>query len=222
MSASTFNGTVFTDAERVVIEHWFDQCEDSPPVDSPVGRLLARYDLRPERCWVYATAATFVATTALAMIEDSLPTSRGNVDIALPSPNRGARHSSERLRRKILLLPRPLFEINWRPRLRVYRGPIAYYATWFPGYSRWVVTASADTTHLWGVQDAAIGWFMDSEDLLVGVRDVIVKDWRGPAAPGESWDKLIAIGRVDDSTARAWRDEVWSYPMIPHHDGADA
>ena len=55
--------------------------------------------------------------------------------------------------------------------------PMSCHATWIPGVARWVVTASADGTDLWGCADIAIGSFRGT-DICAGAGRVIRRDWR--------------------------------------------
>jgi len=207
--------TAFSAHERAVLEHWFNHPTESPPEDSSTGRLLAAQGLPPRDFSAYPTTAAFVAQIALATVEPSLPQwARINSDIALMILGRHVRKPSERFNRKVQLWPRRLLYINWADSGPGCSWPCDYHATWFPGYDRWVITASADSTDLWGFCDVAIGWFDDSKEFLAGVHDVIVEAWRGEeGCESYPWAELLTDGLVNVGTAHAWRDEVWPDPF---------
>ncbi len=208
LSISAIVETAFSHDERAIIEHWFDHPTESPPKDSTPGQILATHGLLPSDCLAYPTSAAFVAQIALATVEQSLPQwARINSDIALTILGRHVRPPSERFNRKVQLWPRHLLALNWADSGPGCSWPQDYHATWFPGYGRWVITTSADSTDLWGVCDIALGWFDDSSDFLSGVHDVITGEWLGE---GEyPWAELLAGGLITMGTAFAWRDEVW-------------
>ena len=88
--------------------------------------------------------------------------------------------------------------------------PMSCHATWIPGVARWVVTASADGTDLWGCADIAIGSFRGT-DICAGAGRVIRRDWRRDwTGYGQApWAYLFDAGFVDEAEALAWRGRVW-------------
>lgn len=112
--------------------------------------------------------------------------------------------------REVEAKPVYLFTLNWADSGPGVCWPMAYHATWIPGYARWVVTASADGDDLWGCADIAIGSFRGT-DIREGAGQVIRRDWRRnwtgyDQAP---WAYLFDTGFVDEAEALAWRGRVW-------------
>jgi hypothetical protein len=108
--------------------------------------------------------------------------------------------------------PKPvhLFIINWADSGPGFSWPVAYHATWIPGYRRWVVTASADGDDSWGCTDIAVGSFRGS-NILAGAGRVIRKEWRrarNEVSQGP-WVDLLGSGVVTQDEAWSWRANVW-------------
>lgn len=115
-----------------------------------------------------------------------------------------------RSEREVEAIPVYLFTLNWADSGPGMSWPVAYHATWVPGYSRWVVTASADGTDAWGCEDLAVGWFRGT-DIVRGAGRVIRREWR---AAYRGWDQapwayLFGSGLVSDEEAQRWRGRVW-------------
>lgn len=108
--------------------------------------------------------------------------------------------------------PKPvyLFTINWADSAPGISWPIAYYATWIPGYERWVVTASADGTDVWGCTDIALGHFRGC-NICSGAGRVIREAWRGAYLEYDQspWAYLFGSGLITEDEAHAWRARVW-------------
>ena len=114
--------------------------------------------------------------------------------------------------RKVELWPRHLLTINWADSAPGYSWPVAYKATYVPGFDRTVVTASADCTELFGgVCDVALGAFGPETSIRQGSRDIIVSDWREQRGEWDQrrWVYLFDTGLISEAEAKAWADEVW-------------
>ncbi len=75
------------------------------------------------------------------------------------------------------MLPRRLLTINWADSGPGFSWPVAYYATYVPGYNRTVVTASGDCPDALGVCDIALGSFGPETPLLEGSGAIIRDEW---------------------------------------------
>jgi hypothetical protein len=98
--------------------------------------------------------------------------------------------------------------INWADSGPGISWPEDYYATFVPGFERFVVTASMDGTDMWGVTDLAIGSFAGSVDLRAGVESVIFAWWSAQNRE-EPWAYVWGEGLIDKETAQRWCDAVW-------------
>lgn len=111
----------------------------------------------------------------------------------------------------VALMPRFLFEINWANSGPGFSWPEAYHCTWFPGFARWVVTASQDSSDVHGYSEEAIGHFGRRADFRRGVARVVINWWRWQAEDWgkERWEHLFDVGQIDARTATTWADRVW-------------
>ncbi len=114
-------------------------------------------------------------------------------------------------KRAIELMPLHLFTINWADSGPGFSWPEAYHLIWFPGFKRFVVTASQDSSDAYGVEDKAIGWRPDDQDRREAVKSILISYWRSSL---DGWDKerwayLFYEGLISDEEANAWADEVW-------------
>ena len=110
--------------------------------------------------------------------------------------------------RKILLLPRYLFTINWADSGPGYSWPVAYNVTWLPYYDRFVVTASSDGSDTFGYCDFALGSFDINTALNEGVKTIICADWKSQCEQ-QRWAYLFGTGLISEPEANAWADAVW-------------
>lgn len=167
----------FAAADRDVLDYWFAEPDTSPSSLSDVGRQIAALGLVPQRGHAYSTPAAYTAGLVLNAIRHRLPGEEqagAEVQISHPPMPNAQNYPSP----TVNLLPRFLCCLNWESRGPETRWPVDYYATWLPGYRRWVVTGSSDMHEFWGVYDVALGWFDDAESLLAGVQRVLTTDWR--------------------------------------------
>jgi len=114
-------------------------------------------------------------------------------------------------RRTVELMPIYLFEINWANSGPGFSWPEAYYLIWFPGFKRYVVTASQDSSDAYGVEDLAVGWLPDSWDQLEAAKEILINYWKlhREYCCQERWAYLFEEGLISNEEANAWADEVW-------------
>jgi hypothetical protein len=152
--------------------------------------------------------ANAVARICLSGVQDSLPqwaTTRGDELVFARE-----RISPLKLPPRILL-PEYLFEINWADSGPGFSWPEKYYATRLPFFEATIVTASNDSTDVYGYCDIAIGWFGKDGDLETEVGNVIKKYWKKLAEEGQArWVELFGTGEIDYLTAEDWADEAWA------------
>jgi len=148
-----------------------------------------------------------VARICLADCQDRLPQwaavdAKGNE--VLGRRVRGGSH------RPLQLQPERLLCINWADSGPGFSWPEDYLVTLLPGFDRYVVTASADSTDSYGVTDFAIGHFHEDDEFLPTCRQIIERWWRERAADGGGpWEYLFEEGLFDEEMAEEIRDEVW-------------
>jgi len=149
-----------------------------------------------------------VARLVLNSIQYRLPqwaavNSQGEVQLA--------RDINKRRKEGISLLPQYLFEINWADSGPGFSWPEKYFATFVPGYERYIVTASADCPDAYGYEDLAIGHYSQDTPLDEGCRDALINwwlEWTG----GESerrWQYFWDAGLIDQNAASRWALSVW-------------
>jgi hypothetical protein len=112
---------------------------------------------------------------------------------------------------------------NWADSAPGLSWPVAYRATYAPGFDWTVVTASADSTDAFGVCDVAIGSFGPEMPILQGCRETIVSDWSSQSAlwDQQRWQYLEYAGLVSEAEAQAWADEVWPATRENDDEGDD-
>lgn len=108
------------------------------------------------------------------------------------------------LLREVQMKPVHLFTINWADSGPGYSWPVAYYATWIPGFDRFVVTSSADSEDYFGYADVALGWFPGKTPVVKGSRRVLVAFWSSIAEYQSKWQDFLESGVVDEGMADRW------------------
>jgi hypothetical protein len=109
------------------------------------------------------------------------------------------------------LNPQRVLCINWADSGPGFSWPEDYFVTLLPGFNRYVVTASSDSTDSYGVLDFAIGWFRSSVDRLVGSRRVLTRWWRlARGCEGSPWAYLFNEGLIGQEDAYRMRQAVWA------------
>ena len=153
------------------------------------------------------TLRNAVARLLLGGIQQRLPTSA----VCYSDRIVLTRDYTPRGRRKLDLLPRFLFQINWANSGPGISWPVAYYVIWLPVYDIFVVTGSADSPEAFGYCDYALGWFDADIPLEEGVRRVIVGDWQHQRNEWdqEQWENFWDEGLISTETVWSWAAEVW-------------
>ncbi|MCU0843009.1 MAG: hypothetical protein MUC79_15030 [Thiobacillaceae bacterium] len=120
----------------------------------------------------------------------------------------------------LLLMPLHLFTLNWADSGPGFSWPEAYHVTFFPGFERHVVTASADSPDTWGYEDRAIGWFGPDLAPVEGARSIVTGFWRDQVNDRNQgrWAYLFDEGAVSDEEANAWADAVWAPETVGEED----
>lgn len=114
-------------------------------------------------------------------------------------------------KRTIELMPLHLFTINWADSGPGFSWPEAYHLIWFPGFKRFVVTASQDSSDAYGVEDMAVGWLPDTWDRREAAKSIIVSYWHDSIylSDQQRWAYIFDEGQISNEEANAWADEVW-------------
>ena len=156
-----------------------------------------------------------MAHIVLEGVEERLP-SYATIDFSRAAGDRGAisrkyRGPGDKPRRRVGIISRRLFTINWADSAPGISWPVEYRVTWLPIYDRWVVTASADGDDAFGYADFAIGAFPHGTALIEGAGEIIRRDWARQAAGWgqERWAYLLDNGLVGEAAAQRWADDVW-------------
>jgi hypothetical protein len=151
-----------------------------------------------------------VARIALSRIQNRLPQWAGSCGEGLVF----GRAIREETGSSVLLLPLHLFTLNWADSGPGFSWPEAYHVTWFPVFSRYVVTASADITDAWGYEDRAIGFFKDSFNVIERAKSIIIDFWQWQYNEWDQqrWEYLFDTGALDADEAERLADAVWSPP----------
>ena len=149
-----------------------------------------------------------VARIALSVIQKRLPqvamfSGDGTVTLG--------RQKFDAPARTVMPLPQYLFMINWADSAPGISWPEAYHVTFVPGFDRYVVTASQDSSDMWGVTELAIGYFGAGVAQLDGCRSVITDWWRmqGSSADQPRWAYVWEEGTVSAAEAGDWAEDVW-------------
>jgi hypothetical protein len=153
------------------------------------------------------TLANAVARLVLEGIQNRLPSSAisygGSVVLT--------RDYTTKSPRKLDLLPRFLFQINWANSGPGISWPVAYYLAWLPVYDVFVVTESADSPETLGYCDRALGWFGVDTPVTEGAKRVIAGDWlhRYNEWWQEHWEHFLDAGLISSEDVWGWAAEVW-------------
>jgi hypothetical protein len=188
-------GAAFTSAEATYSLTW--------EAEEVAKKFVSGYS--EDRCLDAA-----VATILLRSIERSLP------NWGAWSPETGVISARKRRPRKdyrrLHLVPRQLFTINWASSAPGFSWPNRYNLTWVPLYKRYVVTVSADSPEgLCGYTDLALGSFPARRNVEDCVNEIVVGDWQGQAAEWnqEQWTDVLEEGLISTATLMQWAAEVW-------------
>lgn len=207
--------TLFTAAEHVILAKWLkiESAPEGAAIDPDAA--LSKVGLTDEPNVIYSREDAAVAHILLESVESRLPQwaavyfSRKNGQrIEL---TRGYRDPDGKPLRKVSLVPRRLFTINWADSGPGYSWPIEYRLVWVPHYERWVVTASADSTDAFGYCDFALGSITSNETVEEAVGKLIRSDWRRQfdTYGQKRWAYLLDVGLINKEKAEQWADLVW-------------
>jgi hypothetical protein len=200
-STKSANGSteVFTAKERATLAEFFNHAgEPGQPGIAVLPELIEEEDKE---------LAAEVGAIALATVQDRLL----NFTTIGPEGFRSAREPKVPHSRRVLVVPRYLFMIDWAMSGPGISWPEAYYVTFIPRFDRYVVTASRDSDDLYGCCDHAIGWFSDTVDPKAG-GIAVVKAWWEMARDcrdQEGWFCFVDAGSVTEVEAQGLRENVW-------------
>ena len=195
--------SIYSPDEQALIEAWLR----SDGIDGQIDNLLIAAGFEAN-CDPYTRLDAWVGAFAVAEIQSRLP----NCGICREDGVILTRKFREVPDRKVTGMIRHLFTINWADSAPGISWPVAYNLVWLPGFDRFVVTASADGTDMFGYCDFALGHFGADEDWRQAAKEILQGDWRGAY---ESWDQapwayLFDSGVVPEAEAMAWRAEAWA------------
>jgi hypothetical protein len=110
--------------------------------------------------------------------------------------------------------------INWADSGPGYSWPEAYHVTYIPGFEKYIVTASRDSTDSWGCTDQAIGFCDAGCALEDAAHDIITGYWREMFDKYDQgqWAYLFDEGLIDEDEAERWAEEVWGSDEIDNDD----
>lgn len=156
-----------------------------------------------------------VAQLALYKIQNSLPQCGIVNDSGVTLTRQPFVDSS----RTVFLFPQHLFTINWADSGPGLSWPEAYHVTYFPGFERQVVTASMDSSDVWGVTEMAIGSFEVDVPIREGCRNTLCNWWEAQCNPDAGkWAYVWDEGIINTSTANEWADSVWDEAFVEEDD----
>jgi len=203
---------IYYPGEHALLCAWFglpcpEACQDIDLFDPPEG-AEGIWPKRREYSDDDQALANAVARIVLSAIQNRLPQVgifNGEGEVVF------GRSYYPRPDRPVELLPQFLFMINWADSAPGLSWPESYHVTYLPGYDRYVVTASQDSTDIWGYTELAIGWFDGGTDILTGARNAITGWWeeitRGSDQP--RWEYVWEEGIVSRAEAESWADAAW-------------
>jgi hypothetical protein len=112
--------------------------------------------------------------------------------------------------RKVEIVPRHLFTINWANSGPGISWPVAYHVTYLPIYDAHVVTESADCPDVFGYCDFAIGHFKPGG--TTSAADIVKQDWQWSLDTWDQtrWEELFWPGLISIGEAERMADEVWA------------
>jgi hypothetical protein len=200
---------VFTAVEHAVLAKWFDQPMPATAASIKLKDALAELGFE-KSCEPYSQSDATVAHTLLEAVDHRLLAfTRMEGDELV-----NARHPSKprhKPRRQAALLPHELFGIDWCLSAPGFSWPVHYHLVWTPIYDRYVVTASADCTDLFGYADFALGHFSRGEDIERSVLEIIKRNWTmlQDECSQPRWEALISTGLIKEDAINLLADQVW-------------
>lgn len=184
----------YTEAERALIERWRNE----------VPVLPSSRDFSDSNA---------VADLVLAPLRHELPrasfkNSEGQIVTSRELPLRLVKLREPHIQ------PKLLSTINWADTAPGVSWPESYYLTALPGYDGFVVTASQDSTEMFGVEDEAIDFIpeTDAERALERAKFSIQAWWAGQREgwEQEEWEAIWDEGLLDGDDLSELASQVWS------------
>jgi hypothetical protein len=195
---------IYAPDERRLLEAWFD----GKALSSEDENLLATWGFDHDPCEAYTRLDAWVGAFAVRDIQERLPNCGicRNDGVVLTRPIHRDRRS-----KKVASAVRFLFGINWADTAPGLSWPADYHLVWLPGFDRWVLAYSADSTDAFGYCDFALGAIGPDEDWREAVRRLLVNDWRFQFSEWDQspWAYVWRAGLVRTDEAMAWRREAW-------------
>jgi hypothetical protein len=201
---------IFGPAEHVVLAHWLGQ---KPPTEAEGLSLQMAVELLSGDAGATlpkdAPVEAAVAFVLLERVEEQLPQWSTMSDEGMRFA-RPYRDPDLIPLRKVAIVPRRLFTINWATSGPGFDWPEEYRITWVPYYDRWVVTASRDDEEPYGYRDNGIGHFGVDVPVRDGSRQAVMEWWCSIRDAGlQRWEAFRNMGLVDAAEAGAWAEEIW-------------
>ena len=190
-------------AEQTILHCYLNGSNEPDGIDAIYDELEIPDDAQAPRL------AIAVAQILLHHIQDTLPQwASGSGDTLSLNRDEHKRHKEARLE----FNPKLVCTINWADSGPGFSWPEAYHITYLPGFNKFVVTASRDGDDMWGCADHAIGVADGNLEPVEAAKKAITAYWAGQV---EDWDQnrwayLFDEGLVDENTANAWADAVWT------------
>lgn len=112
-----------------------------------------------------------------------------------------------------VLIPRHLFTIRWVDQYLDLAWSESYYMTFFPGFERYVVSASHIPQELFDVGEVAIGWRNSGVPRMRIAEDIVTCGWADFHRHifSKSWQSVEATGLITEDQAWTWRNKVWRF-----------
>ena len=199
----------FTSVEHAVLARWFRQPTPAAAAPTKLDDALAELGFE-KPCEPYRQAAAAVAHMLLEAVDRRLPafTSMDGDELVNARRPSKPRHKP---RRQTALLPRKLFGIDWSLSAPGFSWPVHYHLIWTPIYERYVVTASADCTDLFGYADFALGHFSRDDHVERSVLKIIKCDWTmlRDECSQQRLEELISAGLIKEEAINLLAEEVW-------------
>lgn len=108
------------------------------------------------------------------------------------------------------LQPELVFTINWADSGPGVSWPEAYHITHIPGFNKYIVTASRDSTDAWHCTDHSIGFVDGNLSKIEAARILITQFWAYCFENYEmQWAYLFESGLAHSSDAHLWAREVY-------------
>lgn len=176
----------------------------------------------------YSECAPAAAEIALRSLADRLPNWGGmyvgrNRHRLVPATT----SAEQREQLRLALIPRFLFSINWADSGPGFSWPMGYHLTWLPGYDRYVVTSSSDSSEgNFGYCDLALDWIdgaLSEAEVIEAAGNIVAGDWYWQFAEWEQprWTAFLSAGLISAATADELATALWDPPPEDEEDFCD-